>query len=82
MMHHTLVYDICDLFANTFTEASTEMLLRVLQHCGFQLRKDDPARLLKLITTIKAKTQVLLKRFSDITLLFVVMAANQTKVNQ
>jgi len=53
-----LRYDICDLLASEFTEESVEMLQKILQNCGFQLRKDDPARLLVLIKAIKTHTQV------------------------
>ena len=40
-----LIYDLIRLLLNTFSEANTELLLKVIRNCGVQLRHDDPSSL-------------------------------------
>jgi nucleolar MIF4G domain-containing protein 1 len=54
---HKLVYGIVDELVGRFSEADVELLVVLLKHAGFALRKDDPAALVAAIRAVQAQTR-------------------------
>ncbi|KAK9455119.1 hypothetical protein V1511DRAFT_459159 [Dipodascopsis uninucleata] len=48
-----LVYDLIKKFLNDITELNTELLLKLIQNAGGQLRSDDPAALKDIISLLQ-----------------------------
>jgi nucleolar MIF4G domain-containing protein 1 len=53
--HCSLLYDIVRLLLARFGELEVELLLLLLQHCGFQLRSDDPDALKQVVQLVSVK---------------------------
>jgi nucleolar MIF4G domain-containing protein 1 len=45
----TLVFDYLRLYLETLNETNTELVLRIIQDCGPQLRRDDPTSLKRIV---------------------------------
>ena len=45
MVHSGLIYDLIRVLIDGFQELHIELLALLLKHCGYQLRRDDPAAL-------------------------------------
>ncbi|KAK9470125.1 uncharacterized protein V1510DRAFT_370902 [Dipodascopsis tothii] len=54
-----LIYDFIRLFLKEITELHTELLLRLIQNCGTQLRHDDPSSLKDIILQLQEASQKL-----------------------
>ncbi|KAK9448157.1 uncharacterized protein V1518DRAFT_385909 [Limtongia smithiae] len=52
-----LVYDFIRLFIQQVNELNTELLLKLIQNAGGQLRHDDPAALKDIITSLQKAVQ-------------------------
>ena len=50
----TLIYDFICLFLENFSEANTELLLRLIRNAGPQLRSDDPSSLKDIVLQIQS----------------------------
>lgn len=65
-----LVYDYIRQLMADLTESSTEVLLRVIRHCGPRLRQDDPSALKEIVANAGTSTSVrhkfLLESLSDL----------------
>jgi nucleolar MIF4G domain-containing protein 1 len=53
--HCSLLYDMVRLLLARFGELEVELLLLLLQHCGFQLRSDDPDALKQVVQLVSVK---------------------------
>ncbi|XP_045054659.2 nucleolar MIF4G domain-containing protein 1 isoform X2 [Desmodus rotundus] len=60
-----LVFDLLRKLVGTFTEKDVELILLVLRHVGFALRKDDALSLKELIAEAQAKAGGAGGRFQD-----------------
>jgi nucleolar MIF4G domain-containing protein 1 len=59
IVHCGFLYDIIKMLVERFTEPDIEVLLTVLRHAGFQLRKDDPAALRDIVLLVDQKVKKL-----------------------
>jgi nucleolar MIF4G domain-containing protein 1 len=55
-----LIYSMIEHLCKRFSEVDIELLLILLKYCGTQLRKDDPAALKDIITTIQTRAKALI----------------------
>jgi nucleolar MIF4G domain-containing protein 1 len=57
-IHHSLINDLIDKIVgedvSTMNESNIEFLLLVIDHCGFQLRSDDPVNMKSIIAKLFA----------------------------
>jgi len=56
VVHCTIIYDIVRDLIKNFTEIDVEVLLLILQHCGYQLRSDDPAALKDIVFLVNKRS--------------------------
>ncbi|XP_059152514.1 nucleolar MIF4G domain-containing protein 1-like [Physella acuta] len=57
VIHCKLMFNIIEKFIAHFGERDIELLLQILKTVGFNLRKDDPAKLKQVILDIQAKAK-------------------------
>eukprot|EP00941_MAST-03F_sp_MAST-3F-sp1_P006099 g6099.t1 len=50
---HKVIYGIANCLVTEFSESDVELLLLLLRHVGFQMRKDDPVSLVSLIRSVQ-----------------------------
>ncbi len=59
VVHAGLICDLLALLTERFKELDVELILLILKHCGFNLRKDDPVRLKIILGDIQTKSSQL-----------------------
>uniref|UniRef100_UPI00398E9E52 nucleolar MIF4G domain-containing protein 1 n=1 Tax=Pristiophorus japonicus TaxID=55135 RepID=UPI00398E9E52 len=65
VMHSVLVFDILKKLTNNFQEKDIELILFLLKHVGFTLRKDDAVALRDFIMEAQNKANSVGKQFQD-----------------
>lgn len=60
-----LIFDVLKKLTGTFTEKDIELILLMLKHVGFSLRKDDALSLKELISETQAKASGARGKFQD-----------------
>lgn len=60
-----LIFDVLKKLTGTFTEKDIELILLMLKHVGFSLRKDDALSLKELISETQAKASGAHGKFQD-----------------
>ncbi|XP_067864329.1 nucleolar MIF4G domain-containing protein 1 [Heptranchias perlo] len=65
MVHSVLVFDILKKLTSNFKEKDIELILFLLRHVGFSLRKDDALALRDLIMEAQNKANSVGKQFQD-----------------
>ncbi|XP_067871109.1 nucleolar MIF4G domain-containing protein 1 [Heterodontus francisci] len=65
VIHSVLVFDILKKFTSIFKEKDIELILLLLKHVGFTLRKDDAVALRDLIMEAQNKANSVGKQFQD-----------------
>ena len=60
-VHCSLMYDVVRRLIESFTEIDVELLLLILQHCGSQLRSDDPTALKDIVLLVQEKSMEVIK---------------------
>lgn len=53
---HNIIFDYIRLLLSTFSESSTELLLRIIRISGPQLRSDDPSSLKDIVLILQRET--------------------------
>jgi nucleolar MIF4G domain-containing protein 1 len=77
ILHHTLVVDVMKLLSEVdngsslgsaqlnLPEHKVEMIVSIVDHCGFHLRADDPVGLSKIIAAVMSRSSVTIKSNSS-----------------